>query len=391
MKTNQTQADQNRSASVQLHNDRKTIKDVWERKVRNKVRSADGQTSIALLNSIGIFLDELVIALRESSLSSAQDVGKKGMSKLHGEQRAKFAGYLLPQLLKEFSLLREVLFDDLHTAGCLTFEVELIINSAIDSAISLAATEFTAVQQKAVQAALQKAETSNRDLEQFATVAAHDLKSPLATISGYLELLMDEDGEHLDAESIEYILVMQKASERMRNLIDRLLDYARLAKVEKDFHLLDPNKVMTCVVQNLHDSIQKTQAQVTWNNLPTVHGDINLLTQVFQNLIANSIKFHGPHVPMIEVQASPHNGSLLFPLTDNGIGFDTKSKEDIFALYKKLPTANSHQGAGIGLATCKKVIELHGGKIWADSSPGLGSTFYFTLPGEDAISSKPHH
>lgn len=371
---------QNKSAAVQLMKDKGKIKILWEKKVRDKVQSAESQTSIALLNSIDAFLDELVTALEQSTLESPYDVGKKGMSKMHGEQRAKFAGYYLPQLLEEFSILREVIQEDLHNSKSLTYQVGLIINSAIDSAISLAATEFTAVQQATIKAALEKAEVSNKDLEHFAAVAAHDLKSPLATISGYLDLLTDDTSEHLKEGSREYISVMQKSSERMRNLVDRLLDYARLTKMEKTFHLVDLDDVMKSVLQDLHETIQKTQAKITYEQLPIVNGDIQLITQVFQNLIANSIKFHGDQIPAAHIGFSAQNGTFLFSVRDNGIGFDPKNKEDIFALYKKLPGEGEYQGAGIGLATCKKVVELHGGRIWADSEPGVGSTFYFTLP-----------
>ncbi|MCM2281895.1 MAG: ATP-binding protein [Bdellovibrionaceae bacterium] len=382
---------QNQSAAAQLMRDRGKIKILWEKKVRDKVQSAESQTSIALLNSIDTFLDELVTALDQSTLESPQDLEKKGMSNSHGEQRAKFAGYYLPQLLKEFSILREVILEDLHNSDSLNYQVGLIINGAIDSAISLAATKFTAVQQTTIKAALEKAEVSNRDLEHFAAVAAHDLKSPLATISSYLDLLTEDASERLHEESIAYISVMQKASERMRNLVDRLLDYARLAKMDMRFHVVDLNDVMNSVLQNLHDTIQKTQAKITYQQMPTVTGDAQLLAQVFQNLIANSLKFHGGRIPTIQIDFKSERDSLLFSLKDNGIGFDPKDNEAIFALYKKLRGESEYQGAGIGLATCKKVVELHGGRIWANSQPGVGSTFYFTLPIPAATNTTTHH
>lgn len=381
---------QNKSAAVQLAKDKGKIKILWEKKVRGNIRSAEEQTSIALLNSIDVFLNELVTALEQSTSESPYGVEKKGMSKVHGEQRAKLAGYYLPQLLKEFSILREVILEDLHNSECLTYQVGLIINGAIDSAISLAATEFAAVQQTATKAALEKAEASNKDLEHFATVAAHDLKSPLATISGYLDLLTGDASAQLNEEACKHISIMQKASERMRNLVDRLLDYARLTKMDNPFHLVDLNDVMKSVIENLHDTIRKTQAQITYDKLPIVCGDVQLLTQVFQNLIANSVKFHGTQIPTVHVGFSVQNDTFQFSLIDNGIGFDPKDKEDIFSLYKKLRSGTNYQGAGIGLATCKKVVELHGGRIWADSKPGIGSTFYFTLPKPNSAETAHH-
>lgn len=384
---------QNRGLSVaaQLMQDKGKIKILWEKKVRDKVQSAEGQTSISLLNSIETFLDELAAAIHQSSSGPPSRAEKKGMSVTHGQQRARFAGYYLPQLLKEFSILREVILEDLHDSGHLTYQVELVINNAIDSAISLAATEFTAVQQAAIKAALTKAEVSNRDLEQFAAVAAHDLKSPLATISGYLDLLIDRMGGNLTEESLGDIKVMQKASERMRDLIDRLLDYARLAKMEQHFSKVNLNEVLKSVLQNLHDAIQKSQAQITYGQLPTVKGDAHLLTQVFQNLISNSLKFCEEFPPRVEIDCRAQDDVFLFSLTDNGIGFDPKDKEDIFSLYKRLRGETEYQGTGIGLATCKKAVELHGGRIWADSKPRVGSVFYFTLPIHHPTQTTAHH
>lgn len=382
---------QNRSASAQLKKDKSKIKATWEKRVRDKIHSADSQTSLALLNSIDIFLDELITALELSTLESPSDPGKKGMTKSHGGQRAKFAGYFLPQLLEEFSILREVILGDLNSEGLLTYQVGLIINSAIDSAISLAATEFTAVQQKARQDALEKAEESNRDLEHFAAVAAHDLKSPLATISAYSDVLLDDANSHLTAESRNYIDVMQRTTRRMADLIDRLLDFARLKKGEKQLHLIDLNEVMKSVLQNLDNSIRATHAKITCGHLPAVHGDFHLLNQVFQNLIANSLKFHGEKDPVIQIDCKERHGEFQFALTDNGIGFDSKDREGIFALYKKLRGESEYEGAGIGLATCKKVVELHGGRIWAESQMGVGSTFYFTIPKPAALKNNSHH
>lgn len=371
---------QNKFASTHLIKNKGVIKAVWEKKVRDHVQAAEDQTSIALLNSIEFFLDELAVALDQSTLESSYDASKRGMSKLHGQKRAKFAGYFLPQLLKEFSILREVIIENLHQAEALSFQIVLILNSAFDVATSLAATEFANAQLASVKTALEKAEKSNKELEHFAAIAAHDLKSPLATISGYLDLLAEDNSESLKPETREYIRVMQKTSGRMSSLIDQLLDYARLAERNKPFSDVDLNHVVESVIQNLHDTILKTQAEITYTSLPIVKGDADLLSQVFQNLIANSLKFHGKQPPVIQINSILQDENFLLSVKDNGIGFDKKHSEDIFALYKQLHGSAEHQGVGIGLATCKKVIELHGGRIWADSVPTQGSIFYFTLP-----------
>lgn len=378
-------------AAEQLRKNKSKIKQIWESRVRKQIQAAESQTSIALINSLGIFLDELVIILDQNNPSTKNVSSEHGMSKVHGGQRANFGKYFLPQLLKEFSILRKVLIEELHKTDVLTFEVRNQIDNVLDSAISLAATEFAATQQATTTRALKKAEMSNQDLEHFAAVAAHDLKSPLATISGYLSLLVDESKDILNKDSIEYIDVMVRASERMRSLIDRLLEFARLTKADRPLGSVNIKNVVEVALENLTDSIQRTNAKITYGQLPVVIGDVDLLTQLFQNLIANAIKFLGSEPPEIRIEAKDNDGMWIVSIKDNGIGFNPKDKEDIFTLYKKLHGDNDYQGAGIGLATCRKVVDLHGGKIWADSKPGLGSTFYFTLPKPVSTNTVTHH
>lgn len=367
-------------AAAKLCEGKSRIKALWEIRVREEVPVSEVQSSVELINSMDIFLEDLINALRQPAVVWLSSSSEQGMSKTHGEQRAKFAGYHLPQLFAEFNILREIIIDDLYHEQLLTFEVRSIIDKVFDSSISQAAAEFASVQQSMIESALEKTEASNVNLEHFASVAAHDLKSPLATISSYLDLLVDESGRSLGQESLVYINVMLKASERMRTLVDRLLDYARLAKVDEPFQVIDVADVISACLQNLHSSIEVTHAKITWNEFPSIRGDFNLLIQLFQNLIANSLKFCGRNSPIIHISAEPQNGMILFSLRDEGIGFNPENCSDIFSLYKKLGGEADTSGTGIGLATCKKVIELHGGRIWADSYPGMGSVFYFTLP-----------
>lgn len=355
------------------------IKETWEAKVREQIPASLPETSIVMLNSLDIFLDELINILNKDLPVTSVE---QGMAKIHGQNRAAIVGYFLPQLLREFSILRQVITEKLQEYDVLTFEVRALIDKAIDSAISLAATEFVSVQQKNMKAALLRAEVSNRDLEQFAGIAAHDLKSPLATISGFLDLLEGQLSKTPAPSGVEYVKLMQKASARMLSLIDRLLEYARLTKTPRSFQPVDLNEVVRNTLQNLSAVIKETKSTVTCDKLPKVMGDIDLLSQVFQNLFANSIKFAGDKAAIIHVSVDPNNlpNAWLFTVTDNGIGFDPKDRESIFTLYKSLYTENKYQGTGIGLATCRKVIELHGGQIWAESEFGKGSRFFFTLP-----------
>jgi signal transduction histidine kinase len=366
-------------AGKHIRENKKRIIVRWEALVREKVPESIHQSSLVISNTLSQFLDELVEIL-ESATPVINMISVQGMSKVHGGERAGLYGYYLPQLITEFSLLRQVLVEELRELGSLGFEVWMTIHKVIDSAISLAATEFSRVQSESVQVALKKAEASNRDLEHFAFIAAHDLKSPLATITGYLDLLDDEFGERLGSDGEMFIRVMSEASLRMRNLIDRLLDFARLNSAARPFRPVSIDDVVNAAVQNLAADIQAVDGLVTKDTLPIVNGDFDLLGQLFQNLIANSIKFRSERAFRIHISAKEKDGMWLFSVVDNGIGFDPAERDDIFSLYKTLTRDAKSKGAGIGLATCRKVVELHGGTIWADSTPGIGSTFFFTIP-----------
>lgn len=332
----------------------------------------------ALSDSVSTFLDDLLNFLDSSFDKSYAHSGKTGMSAPYGRAKATLTGYPLPQLLKEFSLLRKAINEELEQQHQLTFEIRNKVDEAIDSVISLAVTEFVATKGKDTEDALSKAEVSNRNLEQFAGVAAHDLKSPLATISGYLSLLEEELGQAQPGN--EYIPIIEGAADRMRKLIDRLLSYARLKGTEIPFEEVDLNDVYTITIQNLHSAIVETNTTISSSVLPKVRGDLELLTQLFQNIFSNSIKFRGANPSVIEVKVREETSYWLFSVKDNGIGFDPSEKENIFGMYTTLSSGMQSSGSGIGLATCKKVVELHGGRIWADSQPGKGTTLFFTLP-----------
>lgn len=349
------------------------IKKNWENKVREEIVNSNQQTSKSLINSLNVFLEDLANFI-EQGYYIYNPAKETGMSKEHGKFRASFSGYFLPQLLKEFSILREVLNSSLQSENLLTYNVRFIIDKFLDESISLAATEFTMVQKNAVEDALSKAQQSNQALEHFAAIAAHDLKSPLATITGYLDLLKDESS---DKKNIRYIDLCLGASDRMRNLIDSLLSFAKLSTNQKELEPIDLNEVLDLTKKNLTDTVTKSSALIEASHLPVVMGDKDLLIQLFQNLIANAIKFKSENPPHIQISFQEKEHNYIIALKDNGIGFDPKFKEDIFTLYKKL--TGKHSGSGIGLATCKKILDLHEGKIWAESAVGQGSTFFFSL------------
>ncbi len=221
---------------------------------------------------------------------------------------------------------------------------------------------------------------SNADLEQFAYVASHDLKEPLRAISGSVQILQEHYRNRLGTEADEVIKHTVDGATRMQTLIDDLLTYSRLTSREAPIELTDSNLVMQEVLANLERAIGESKAVVTNDPLPVVKADRTQLLQVFQNLISNGIKYRSERTPKIHVSAEDNGGEWLFAFRDNGIGISPQYADRIFRIFQRLHTRKEYPGTGIGLAVCKKIVERHGGRIWVESEPEEGSTFYFTMP-----------
>ncbi len=221
---------------------------------------------------------------------------------------------------------------------------------------------------------------SNAELEKFAYIVSHDLKSPLHTIAGFLELLKHKFTSNLDPEAIEIIDLCIKSGKKMTNFIMSLLKYASLSTEVGPFKKIDSNQIIKDVLVNLKLSIDKTKAMITYVQLPIVLGDETQLTQLFQNLIDNAIKFHGINPPKIHINIEENDKEWIFSVTDNGIGIDPKDYKIIFKIFQRLHSEKEYPGTGIGLAFCKKILEHHNGRIWIESKLKIGSTFYFSLP-----------
>ncbi|MFB3904660.1 MAG: PAS domain S-box protein [Acidobacteriota bacterium] len=227
---------------------------------------------------------------------------------------------------------------------------------------------------------------SNRDLEQFAYVASHDLQEPLRAVAGYVELLQHRYGDKLDDKALQFIAGASDGAARMQTLIVDLLAFSRLGTQGKRFESTDLNKVLDLALSGLKVSLQEAGAKVKADALPVLDVDATQIAQLFQNLIGNAIKFRSDRPPEIHVSVKKRRGFWLFSVQDNGIGIEPQYQERIFLLFQRLHTRMKYPGTGIGLAICKKIVERHGGRIWVDSEPGKGSLFYFTIPVKENLS-----
>lgn len=221
---------------------------------------------------------------------------------------------------------------------------------------------------------------SNEQLEQFAYVASHDLQEPLRMITSYLQLLERRYKNQLDQDANEFIAYAVDGATRMKALINDLLAYSRVKTGEQNFKRFDMKSAMDQAVNNLQITINDDNAQITIENLPSINGDEAQFVQLFQNLLSNAIKFHGDAPPQITVKGERAGNEWKVCVRDNGIGMEPQYLERIFVIFQRLHSKEQYPGTGIGLAICKKVVEHHGGRIWAESSPGLGTTFWFTIP-----------
>ena len=224
----------------------------------------------------------------------------------------------------------------------------------------------------------QELERSNKDLERFATVAAHDLKAPLRAIRQHLEIIRKDNAEKLEEKSLKSMAFAIEGARRMHELIEALLEYSQLGFGEQKLVLVDCNHLMKAVRANLSASIEERSAQVTWDDLPTITADKMQLLQLLQNLISNAIKFCDT-VPQAHVSAKKENGYWQFSVRDNGIGLDPQNREKIFTIFKRMHTADEYPGLGVGLAICDRVVKNHGGRIWVEPASPKGSNFHFTL------------
>lgn len=228
-------------------------------------------------------------------------------------------------------------------------------------------------------------ERSNKELEQFAYVASHDLQEPLRVISGYTQLLQRRYADKLDKNANEYIEFAVDGAKRMQNLINDLLAFSRVSSRARAFAPVDLNEVLRLATANLRATLDETQGRIDSAPLPIVNGDKTQLTQLFQNLLSNALKFHRDGVPpVIRIGAGKTGAQWTFSVEDNGIGISPQYAQKVFVIFQRLHTRDKYPGTGIGLALCKKIVERHGGEIRLESKPNEGTTFIFTLSSQES-------
>ncbi|MFI6598879.1 ATP-binding protein [Nonomuraea sp. NPDC050536] len=222
---------------------------------------------------------------------------------------------------------------------------------------------------------------SNGELEQFAYVASHDLQEPLRKVASFTQMLEQRYGEQLDDRARQYIAYAVDGAKRMQGLINDLLDFSRVGRVTGERVVTDTSQALAAALDNLSATIDDTDTVVTWHDLPPVIGNRVQLTQLFQNLIENAVKFRSELPPRISVAAKRADGMWEFSCSDNGIGVEPKYADRIFLIFQRLHPRDVYPGTGIGLALCRKIVEYHGGQLWLDrESEGPGATFRWTLP-----------
>ena len=223
---------------------------------------------------------------------------------------------------------------------------------------------------------------SNAELEQFAYIASHDLKSPLQAILGYAHALNWKYEKDIDPNGKRYIDLIVKAAWRMKDLIDDLLSYSRVRTENQDFEPIECQIIVSEVLNNLQAEISESKASIIHSELPKLMGDRTQIMQLFQNLISNAIKFHRPdEAPIVKISAElKDDREWVVGIHDNGIGIAAENFDRIFEIFQRLHSYKEYPGNGIGMTICKKIVERHGGRIWLESQVGVGTSFYFTLP-----------
>jgi len=228
-------------------------------------------------------------------------------------------------------------------------------------------------------------ERSNRELEDFTYAVSHDLKAPLRTVEAFAGFLIDDYAKNLDETGNEYLNRMKNASVRMTGLIDDLLNLSRVGRMHTDIVLVDLNELLEEIKLDFETQINERNSEIISSRLPAIKTQYMWVQQLFSNLISNGLKFNTSKTPKVWIRHKDQKDYHLFSVKDNGIGIEKRYQEKIFKIFHRLHSREEYPGSGTGLTICKKIVETFGGRIWVESKPGAGSTFYFTIPKEEIV------
>ncbi|MGB0932066.1 MAG: ATP-binding protein, partial [Chitinophagales bacterium] len=220
---------------------------------------------------------------------------------------------------------------------------------------------------------------SNRDLEQFAYIASHDLKEPLRNIGGFITLLNRKCGHYQDSEAKDYMQFITESVDHMHHLLTDLLAYSRIGVIARSYEKVDMDTVVKTVQSSFKSYIEEHKAQVILHNLPKIYANRTQMVQLIQNLIGNALKFRSNQSPQVDIECIELPNQYVFSVKDNGIGMQQEYTDKIFVIFQRLHNRTQYDGTGIGLSICKKIVEQHGGEIWVESQSAKGSTFYFSI------------
>ena len=346
------------------YDDKVLIERALEENIKQQVNFIHGLNAKIDSSSNLIETQKEFLANQDSEIAEKDIILNKRLSEI---KRKNLVNWLLAALLLSALILSVVIYR--------SYILKKKLNENLETKNAEISSQSIALSQK------------NSELEQFAFIASHDLKEPLNSISSLIDVLKEDYGDSFDSEGTESIKFIKNSSDRMRSLVDGLLEYSRLGKTN-DYEMLDCNQIVLELKSDLNYIISETNASVECIDLPKIYGSEIELRLVFQNLINNAIKFvHGGVNPVIEISceevtgSSPGNNDYWqFSVQDNGIGIADKYHERIFSIFQRLHSRDRYEGTGIGLAHCKKIVESHGGKIWLESEETVGSIFHFTIP-----------
>lgn len=263
----------------------------------------------------------------------------------------------------------------------LAHDVELMRGRLVKQIATIEATyrEISAAREQ-LESRTEELQRSNRDLEQFAYVASHDLQEPLRKVASFCQMLQRRYHGKLDERADQYIEFAVDGATRMQRLINDLLTFSRVGRAGDPTVNVDLEDCIRQVIDDLSTVLDETEAEVTWDDLPTVRGDRTLLVQLLQNLVGNAVKFRGDKAPAVHIGARATETGWEFSCADNGIGIQPEFAQRVFVIFQRLHPREMYSGTGIGLAVCKKIVEYHGGEIWVDTATDTGTTIRWTLP-----------